>query len=289
VGPASLTGRALATAQAPELTLPDLDGNVFSLSSLRGQKVIVVSWASWCGCRDDLPFWRAFRAELHPSGLEIVTVALDVGGAAAARPYIEAAQPDHPSLIDDAHITDELFGFVNVPNAVWIDERGMLVRPSHPAHLRALPLPEEIPAGLGRMSEMLAECKRIPNDSDLYVPAVRDWVANGAASRYALSPEEVVARSRPRPPEHAEAAAAFELGQYLWHQGDPDAAVPWFRRAHTLQPDNWTYKRQAWTLATTPQGEPTDLEQGPTDAYEGNWLDDIRAVGAENYYERFEP
>jgi hypothetical protein len=98
-----------------------------------------------------------------------------------------------------------------------------------------------------------------------------------------------VARSRPRPPQHAEAAAAFELGQHLWRAGDEDAAVAWFRRAHRLQPDNWTYKRQAWTMATTPEGEPSDLIQGPNDLYEGNWLDDVRAVGAEHYYEPFEP
>ncbi|MEA3019919.1 MAG: Redoxin, partial [Actinomycetota bacterium] len=35
------------TAEAPELTLPDLDGNPFSLSTLHGQKVLLVAWASW--------------------------------------------------------------------------------------------------------------------------------------------------------------------------------------------------------------------------------------------------
>lgn len=43
----AITGRALTTAQAPTLTLPDLEGNRFSLSSLRGQKVLLVAWASW--------------------------------------------------------------------------------------------------------------------------------------------------------------------------------------------------------------------------------------------------
>jgi hypothetical protein len=47
VGPASVTGRALVDAEAPDLTLPDVDGNPFSLSSLRGQKVVLVAWASW--------------------------------------------------------------------------------------------------------------------------------------------------------------------------------------------------------------------------------------------------
>jgi hypothetical protein len=43
----ALTGRALTTARAPELELPDADGNAFRLSSLRGQKVILLAWSSW--------------------------------------------------------------------------------------------------------------------------------------------------------------------------------------------------------------------------------------------------
>jgi hypothetical protein len=233
--------------------------------------------------------WQALRAELEPLGVEIVTVALDTGGVEAARPWIEKAAPDHPSLVDEAHLTAELFGFVNVPNAVWIDEDGMLVRPAHAAHVRKSPLRDmEVPEGLGRVGEMLTEVKKVRTDPDGYVAALHDWAEHGADSRFALEPDEVVARSRPRPPEHAEAAAAFELAQHLWRAGEHDAAVPWFRRAHELHPDNWTYKRQAWTFATTKPGEPSDLMQGPNDVYEGNWLDDVRAVGAENYYEPFE-
>jgi len=47
LGPESIGGKALATAVAPEMTLPDLDGNLFSLSSLKGQKIIVYSWAPY--------------------------------------------------------------------------------------------------------------------------------------------------------------------------------------------------------------------------------------------------
>jgi cytochrome oxidase Cu insertion factor (SCO1/SenC/PrrC family) len=46
LGPES-GGRALTTAVVPEITLPDRNGNAFSLSSLRGQKVLLVAWASW--------------------------------------------------------------------------------------------------------------------------------------------------------------------------------------------------------------------------------------------------
>jgi hypothetical protein len=48
LGPATKgTGRVLTTAAAPDLVLPDVDGNLFRLSSLHGQKVLLVAWASW--------------------------------------------------------------------------------------------------------------------------------------------------------------------------------------------------------------------------------------------------
>jgi hypothetical protein len=47
LGPATVTGKALATAQAPDLELPQLDGTPFELGSLRGRKVLLVAWASW--------------------------------------------------------------------------------------------------------------------------------------------------------------------------------------------------------------------------------------------------
>ena len=47
VGPPTVTGRALASAEAPSLELPDVDGNLFRLSSLLGRKVLLVAWASW--------------------------------------------------------------------------------------------------------------------------------------------------------------------------------------------------------------------------------------------------
>jgi hypothetical protein len=47
LGPETLSGHAISSAEAPELVLPDLDGNEFQLSSLRGQKVVIVSWAPY--------------------------------------------------------------------------------------------------------------------------------------------------------------------------------------------------------------------------------------------------
>ena len=40
-------GRVLASAALPDIALPDLDGNLFALHTLRGQKVLLLAWASW--------------------------------------------------------------------------------------------------------------------------------------------------------------------------------------------------------------------------------------------------
>ena len=216
----------------------------------------------------------------------MVTVALDVEPQHTYA-WIDAAAPTHPSLIDTRHVTGELFGFVNIPMAVWIDEQGTIVRNAESASIVRSPLRDlDIPADLPeRMHRMFTEVKAIPEDAEAYRTAIVDWVEHGAESRYALTPDEVVARSRPRGAEEAEAAACFELGQYLRATVGEDAAVPWWRRAHTLDPGNWTYKRQAWTLVTTPpEAAENDLIQGPNDVYEGNWLDDVVAAGGGEQY-----
>jgi hypothetical protein len=229
----------------------------------------------------DLPGWQARRAQLHPKGLEVVTVALDTAGPDAARSWVEAAQPEHPSLIDEAHVLDELLGIVNVPNSVWIDEEGVIVRPAEPAFtglpggidLDSIKLPDGLPPVF---AETLAEARKIRHDAAAYAAALEDWVEHSAASRFAHSPDEVIARSGERGEERSRAAAHFELAQHFWHLSDQEAAWPHFREARRLQPDNWTYKRQAWQFA--------DPFQGRTDVLEGSWLDDIKAIGAENYY-----
>jgi hypothetical protein len=207
-----------------------------------------------------------------------VSVALDTGGAEAAAPWIERARVTHPALIDEAHLLDELLGIVNVPTGVWIDERGMLVRPPEPAFpWRPREPGEELLAQLPQiMVEQLREAQKIRIEPERYVEALRDWVANGERSRHALSPEEVLARSAPRGEGRSRAAASFELAQHLHRAGDPEGAVRWFREAHRLAPDNWTYRRQAWSLA--------DPLQGPTEQYDSDWLTEVRRTGPENYY-----
>lgn len=242
--------------------------------------------------------WQAFRNQVNGDGLEVVTVALETSGPDACRPFIEAASPEHPSLIDQYHKTAELFGFVNIPNAVWIDEDGIIVRPAEPA---PAPASIERPSGSAlsgfeppqRLMEIMGEAVKIQSSPELYERALRDWVANGPVSRFALSPEEVIGRSQGRDADGSRGQAHFELAAHLEGLGHHDDAVAHYREAHRLMPDNFSYKRQAWSLE--PNGAGLDgpvarFWQGPAEGgetewpYEGDWLTDVREFGAENYY-----
>ena len=112
--------------------------------------------------------------------------------------------------------------------AVWIDEYGTIVRPAESASVERSPLRDmDIPEGLPeRLDRMFREVKKIPDNAEDYRAAIVDWVEHGADSRFALAPDEVVARSLPRGADEARAAACFELGQHLLRTVGHDAAVP---------------------------------------------------------------
>ena len=104
-----------------------------------------------------------------------MTVALDIEPEHTYQ-WIDAAAPTHPSVIDTRHVTGELFGFDNIPMAVWIDEHGTIVRNAESASVERSPLrdmavPEDLP---DRMTEMLTEVKAIPDDAPANRAAIVD-------------------------------------------------------------------------------------------------------------------
>lgn len=246
--------------------------------------------------------WQAFRNAHHAEGFELITVGMDTAGVEACRPFIEAASPEHPSLIDTHHRVAEQFGVINIPNAVWIDEDGVIVRPAE-----AAPAPPSMRDGdrqssLGDMGEMpervmaiMGEAMKIESDPEAYEAALVDWITNGADSEFALSPEQAIERSRPRDDSTSRGAAHFELAAHLELAGEHEAAIGHFRQAHELVPDNFSYKRQAWSLEPGPEGPLNRFWQGPTEGaeadwpYAGDWLADVKEMGAANYYPAFQP
>ena len=197
----------------------------------------------------------------------VVAVAMDARPE-AARPWIEAARPTYRCLIDRDHRVAELYHMVNVPQAVWIDETGRIVRPTESAGayegFRAMDratrkVPDEVAA-------VTAQAKRT------YVDAVRDWVLRGPASAHAFDPAQATARLVLPDERVALAHAHFRLGQHLARQGKEGEADEQFREARRLHPDSWNIWRQ--TAAVDARG----LASGP------EFWARVDALGSRRYY-----
>ena len=69
------------------------------------------------------------------------------------------------------------------------------------------------------------------------------------------------------------AAAHFELANHLWRAGERDLAIAHFNACHRLQPDNWTYRRQAYSLVAAERvdGPAARFAQGPLAGEEDAW------------------
>lgn len=237
--------------------------------------------------------WQAVYEDLKNDNLEIIAVAFDAAGKDAVearirsediaeRPEVLArlmgwsddlwqrqAPPKYPCLIDETHRVAELFGMTNVPQAVWIDETGRIVRPAESA------------GTIDMVQYMNRETFELPDDAAergsqarmSYVDALKDWVANGKDSIFVLPPDEV--KRRMRGPGEAEVAAAnhARLGQYLYSRGALDAAKHHFAEASRLHPNSWNYRRQSMMLDPESVGE---LNAGPdfwaaVDAWQGDY------------------
>ena len=216
----------LTSLEAPDFALPDLAGRVHRLSDQRGKKVLLVAYASWCGCREDLPAWQALYEELGADDFVPITVALDQNPD-DARPYIERARPTHPSLIDTEHVVAELYHVVNVPTQVWIDPHGRIVRPND--------------TQFGTDTFTVFHGKR----SAPYLAAVRAWVRRGEG---ALDPD--TARRHQLLPTHETQLARVHraLAWWLHRQGRREAAERHFARAGELSPGDWTIRRGAMPI-----------------------------------------
>jgi peroxiredoxin len=216
--PAHERAELLAGSLAPELTLPDVDGAPHSLADLAGRKKVLVTWASWCGCRHELGGWQALQDELEADGLSVFSVALDASPD-DARPWVEAANPTFPTVVDTAHVTAERFGITNVPSVVWIDEDDRIVKP-----------PTIAPG-----DDQFRDFTQI--DSAQHHDALRRWVRDGELPASAEAPTPA------RTPEEQLALAERRVAAWLQARGRSEAAAAHLARAVELAPWDWTVRR----------------------------------------------
>jgi hypothetical protein len=203
---------------------------------------------------------------LRAQNFMVVAVAEESRGTEHARPWIEQAGATYWCLIDPDHRVAALYGMVNVPQCVWIDEAGRIVRPPETAgstdHFRHMDLATRTLAPEHTAARTAARAA--------YLDAVRDWVLTG---RHALDSSTVQQRLPHWTPDIALAHAHFRLGVWLQRAGRSAEAQRHLERASRLHPDSWNIWRQAADLDEVGKASGTEF-----------WAR-VRALGDRAYYE----
>ena len=116
---------------APEIALPNPDGEVMKLSSLRGNYVLIDFWASWCApCRRENPNVVRLYKKYSDENFEIFSVSLDGN----KENWKKAIKKDN--LIWDYHVSDlkkwksdliSKYQFRGIPHTVLIDPEGKII------------------------------------------------------------------------------------------------------------------------------------------------------------------
>ncbi len=121
----------LAGMEAPDIALPDRNGETRRLSDLRGKVVLIDFWASWCRpCRMENPNVVRLYQQYHNNGFEIFSVSLDNNREA----WLKAITDDHLNWTN--HVSDlrgwssaggKLYGIQSIPSTVLVGPDGKIL------------------------------------------------------------------------------------------------------------------------------------------------------------------
>lgn len=253
--PRAETSPLLAGA-APDFALADRQGKMVRLSDFRGKKVLILTWASWCGCRFDLAGWQKVYETLKDKNFEIIAAAQDTAGAKVVDTWYEKGHVTFTALVDPNHTVSSLYQMVNVPAGVWVDESGKIVRSAEVAYSKQQRV----------LGQLIGD--------DRYAQGLADWVEKGPASHYVVSRDRLQPKLAVRTADERLADAHFKLGAYFSEQGKRELATKHWQESQRLNPSNWNYHRQDWSF--------DKAKEMP------NWLAKVRTLGTKPYYDPVE-
>lgn len=122
---------------APDIALPNPDGDTIRLSSLRGNYVLLDFWAAWCGpCRRENPNLVRIHNQYKDKGFEIYGVSLDRDRAS----WLKGINEDKLTwpLVSDlkywSSAPAQMYGVTSIPYAILLDPEGRIIAKRIRAH-----------------------------------------------------------------------------------------------------------------------------------------------------------
>lgn len=151
--PKPAAAKAANLPDAPNFTVPDLQGASVSLEQYRGKLVLVNFWATWCGpCEIEMPWFIEFQQKYGARGFTVLGLAMDEEGKAVLAPWIEKKRFDvngsqlpvnYPILIGNDKVADQFGGLIGLPTSLLISRDGKILKRfiglvGHEAYIKAI-------------------------------------------------------------------------------------------------------------------------------------------------------
>ncbi|MBU3160854.1 TlpA family protein disulfide reductase [Clostridium frigoris] len=126
IQPIETTPNATKT-KAIDFKLKDLNGKELSLSDLKGKKVFLNFWATWCPpCKAEMPEIEKLYQETKNSNL--VIVAVEIGEPlSTVKPFIDSNKYNFKVLIDPDQKVAAQYNITSIPTSYFIDVDGNII------------------------------------------------------------------------------------------------------------------------------------------------------------------
>ncbi len=113
---------------APDFSLSDPKGRVYTLSQLRGRPVVVNLWATWCPpCRAEMPEIQAQYEKYEPQGLVVLGVnATNQDAPLDVVPFVNQYGLTFPILLDETGVVGRKYELRSLPSTFFINRDGTI-------------------------------------------------------------------------------------------------------------------------------------------------------------------
>jgi peroxiredoxin len=111
-------------AKAPDFELKTLTGETVKLSSLKGKKVMLNFWATWCPpCKAEMPAMEQFSKQI---GKDVVILAVNIDPQLDVKGFVDKNGITFPVLLDTDDKVNEMYQIISIPTTYFIDSNGII-------------------------------------------------------------------------------------------------------------------------------------------------------------------
>ena len=111
---------------APDFDTIDLNGDIWSLSKLKGQVVFINFWATWCApCREEMPSMQRLYAKLPKDKFKMIAL-YNRDKPAIVKDFVAKLGINMPILDDQENIIGKRYGLTGLPETFIVDKQGVI-------------------------------------------------------------------------------------------------------------------------------------------------------------------